>query len=105
MNLTDAVQDDFRAAVVEFDGSLDFYGAAFEAADVADIFQVRREDDDGKGASHLIFTEVNEVNAFDADAHAMHGPGYAFGFADMLAGLVDGDAVGGGKSRGDKEEE
>ena len=43
-DLADALEDNFGAAVVEFDGVADFDGASGEAADVADVFQVRSED-------------------------------------------------------------
>ena len=49
-DLADALQDDFGATVIELDGAADFDGPSDEAADVAHIFQVRREDHDREGA-------------------------------------------------------
>jgi hypothetical protein len=37
-DLADAVENDLRAAVVEFDRSMNFNRSAFEPSDVADIF-------------------------------------------------------------------
>ena len=48
-----------------------------------------------KGAGQLVFAEVEEVNSFCADLDLEYFSRYAFGFADVLAGFVDGDAVGG----------
>ena len=100
VNLADAVEDDFRAAVVHLYGAVDFDDAAFEAADVADIFQVVGKDDDREGASGFVFAEVDEVDAFASGFYAQNLAGDALDFADVMAGFVDGDAVGGGEERG-----
>jgi hypothetical protein len=57
-DLADAVQDDFRAAAVQFDVSLNLDGAARQTADVASIFQSGSEDHHRERARHLILTEV-----------------------------------------------
>ena len=84
---------------------MNFDGAAGQAANVADIFQAGREDDDRERAGHLIFAEVEEVNAFRADFHSEDFSRDAFGFADVLAGFVDGDAVGGVEERDGEQED
>jgi hypothetical protein len=99
-NLADALEDNFGAAVVEFHGAADFNGAAGETANVTDIFQVGRKDYDGEGAGHLIFAEVEEVNAPCPDFYAQDFAGHALGFANVLARFADGEAVGGGEKRG-----
>ena len=93
-DLADAFEDDFGAAVVEFDGSADFDGAAGETADVSYILQIVGEDDYREGAGHLVFAEVEEVDAFGADFDAEDFAGHALGFAYVLSGFVDGEAVG-----------
>ena len=104
-DLADAVQDDFGAAVVGFEGSVDFDGAAGEAADVADVFQVVRKDDDCEGTRHLVFTEIEEVDTFGADFYADDFSRHAFGFSDVLSGLVNGDAVSGAGGRNREEKQ
>ena len=64
---------------------------------VADIFQSGREDHYRKGAGDLIFTEVKEVDASCANFYSEYFAGDAFGFPDMLARFVNGDAVGSGE--------
>ena len=93
-DLADAVEDDLSAAVVEFYRTMDFDGAACEAADVADIFQVVGEDDDREGTSHLIFAEVEKVDAPRADLYPKDFTGYALVLADVLAGFVNRNTVG-----------
>lgn len=95
VDLADAAQDDFGAALVSFYGSTDFDGASGETADIADIFQVMRKNYDRERTAHDIFTEVQEVNAFVSNVDADDLPGDAFRFADVLDGFVDGNAVGG----------
>ena len=46
--LAHAFQHDLRAAVVHLHRAANFDDASFEAADIADIFQVRTENDDMK---------------------------------------------------------
>ena len=75
---------------------MDFDDASCEAADVAYILQVGRKDHDREGAGHLIFAEVHEMHPFGADFHAQDFSGHAFSFSDVLAGLANGEAVGGG---------
>jgi hypothetical protein len=94
-DLADAAQDDLRPAIVGFNGSADFDGASGEAANVAHIFQVVGEYDDREGTGHLVFTEIEEVHTFGSDFNAKDFPFDAFRFADVLSGLVDGDAFGG----------
>ncbi len=89
-DLADALEDYFGAAVVELDGSVDFDRAAGEAAHVADISQVGREDHDREGAGELILAEVEEVDTFRSYLHADYFSNYAFRFADVMGGFVDG---------------
>jgi hypothetical protein len=83
---------------------VDFYRASRESADVANIFQIVGEYDHCKRAGHGIFTEIKEVHAFGAGFNADDFTRNALGFADVLAGLVDGNAVG-SAGRGDCKEE
>ena len=85
--------------IIEFQGSTDLNFASSEAANVADVFEIVREDDDCEGTGDLILTEVEKVHALDADLHADDGTSHAPAFADVLASFVNLDAVGGGKSR------
>jgi len=64
-------------------------------ADVAHVFEITGEDYDGEGTGDSIFTEIQEVNAFVAHLHLQNFSFDAFGFADVLGGFVDGEAVGG----------
>ena len=93
--LADAAQNDFGAAIVGFDGSADFDGASRELADVADVLQIISEDKDRKRAGHLVFTKIQKVHSFRADFDSYDFSCDAFRLADMLAGFVNGDAVGG----------
>src|SRR5579872_860409 len=92
-DLTDAAQNDFGASLIEFDGAVNLNRAAREPSDVADILQIGREDNDRKGASHLILAEVEEVNAFRANFNAQHSSGDTLGLADVVVGLVDRNAI------------
>jgi hypothetical protein len=98
-DLADATENDFRTAVVEFDGSMDFDGPAGQAADVADIFQSGREDYYSEGARHLICAEVEEVNSFISNSYFEDFTLYTLSFTDVVAGFVNGDAVGGLEQR------
>ena len=104
-DLADAAENDLGAAVVEFDGTADFDDASGEAADVADILQVGGKDDHAEGAGHLVFAEIDVVDAFDSSFYAQDFSGDAFFFADVVGGFLDGDAVGAGvEGDGDCEE-
>jgi hypothetical protein len=96
-DLADAAEDDLGAVVVELDGTVNFDDTAFEAADVADVFEIGREDYHREGTRHPVFAEVEEVDALDADFDAENPSADAPGFADVLAGFLNGDAVGGGR--------
>ena len=96
-DLADTVEYDFRAAVVEFDVSMNLNHAAFQPADVANIFQSGGEDYDRERASHLIFAEVEEVGSFCADLDPEDLSRDASGFSDVLICFVNGDAIGSGK--------
>lgn len=98
VDLADAVEDDLGAAIVHLYGAVDFDDAAFEAADVAHIFEVMREDHDGEGAGRLIFAETDVVDA-GSGFYVENLASDALDFADVMAGFVDGDAVGGGEER------
>ena len=95
LDLADAVQDDFRAAVVGLKSAANLDGASGESANVAHVFQVVGEHHDHEGASHLFFTEVEKVDAFGADFDADNFPLDTLGLANVLAGLVDRDAIAG----------
>jgi hypothetical protein len=82
---------------------VDFDDLSGEAADVAYIFKVGREDHDRKRAGHLIFAEIDEVHAPGAGFHPQHFADDAFGFADVLAGVANGKAIGGGCGCGKQE--
>ena len=92
-DLAQAVQNDFGTAIVKFDRAFDFDHVSGEAAHVADIFQIVREDDDGKWAGHLVFTEVDEVNSSRTDFYFEHLARHAGGFSDVSAGVLDGNTV------------
>jgi hypothetical protein len=62
---------------------------------IAHVLQVVRKDDHGERTSDLFFAEVEVVNPLVADLYAENFPGDTSGFADVLAGVVNGDAVGG----------
>jgi hypothetical protein len=94
-DLADAAQDDFRAAVVDFHGSADFDASPFEAPDVAYIFQVVGKDYDREGAGHRVFTEIKEVDAFFSHLYSNYLPYDTLCFPYVLAGFVNGNAVGG----------
>jgi hypothetical protein len=96
-NLADTVQYDLRAPVVKFNGSVNFDAATLQAPYVADIFQSGREDDDRKGTGHLIFAEVEEMDAFIPDSYFEDFARDAFGFTHVLASFVNRNAVGGGE--------
>jgi hypothetical protein len=51
----------------------------------------------------LILAEIDVVDAFDSSFYAEDFSGYAFIFADVLGGFLDGDAVGAGEE-GDGQE-
>jgi hypothetical protein len=53
------------------------------------------KDYDREGAGHGVFTEIQEVDAFFSDLYSNYFSGHTFRFAYMLAGFVNGDAVGG----------
>src|SRR6185437_13463640 len=64
-----------------------------------------RENDNGKGAEPIVFAEV-QIVSFAAGLHADNFAGDAVSFANVLGGLVEGDAVGaegrGGEKQGDR---
>ena len=76
-----------------------------ESADVADIFQITGENHNREGAGHLLFAEIEEVNTIRSAFYSEDFSGYAFGFAHVLAGLVDGDAVGGREEWGGEQKD
>jgi hypothetical protein len=90
--LVDAAEDDLGTSVVEFHGAANFDDAAFKHAHIADVFQIGGEDDDGKGASRLVLTEVEEVDSLVAELDAMDFAGDALCFSDMLVRFVDRNA-------------
>ena len=96
-DLSDSSENDFGPAVVGLDAASDLDGAADQTAYVPNIFQIVSEDNDREWTRHLVFAEVKEVNSFRPDFHSQYFAGYAFGFADVLAGFVDRDAIGSGQ--------
>jgi hypothetical protein len=78
---------------------VDFDDLSGEAADVADVFKIGREDHDRKRARHLICAEVDEMHAFGAGLHTQNFSRDALGFADVLGGFLDGETIGGGRCR------
>jgi hypothetical protein len=74
---------------------VDFDHAAFEAANVANIFKIRGEDDYRERARGLLFAEADEVNALGAGFYVQNFSGDAFVFADVLGGFANGEAIGG----------
>jgi hypothetical protein len=59
----------------------------------------------GCAGVHLILTEVEEVNALRANLDPEYLPGDALAFADVLARLLSGDAIGCEKKRRTLEQE
>ena len=73
-------------AVVDLHGSVDFNGAAGQAADVTDIFQIVRENYGREGAGNGVFAQIQEMDPFVANFHADDLAYHTFYFADVLAG-------------------
>src|ERR1700730_14520304 len=65
-------QDDLRASVVILDRTLDFNHSAFELLNVADLFQVVREHDHGKGTRLVVLAEGKERDAVGSICHVQH---------------------------------
>jgi hypothetical protein len=74
---------------------VDFDDVAFEAAHVADVFQVGGEHYHGERAGGLLGAEIDEVDAAGSGFYMSDFSRDALGFADVLRCLVDGQAVGG----------
>ena len=94
-DLADTTQNDLRPSVIELDAALDLDGATGQTAHVSDVFQVMREDHHRERAGHLVFAEVEEGDPTGPDLHADYFPCHAFALINVLAGLIDGDTVGG----------
>jgi hypothetical protein len=106
-DLADSIENYFGPAVVELHFSVNLDIAARESANVPHVFQVVREDDDCERASHLVFAEVEKVDALVPHRNAAHLAGHAFSFSNMLAGLLNGKAVCHGEGwngRGDHQD-
>ena len=87
-------QDDFGAAVVILDGSLDFNLPAFELANVAHLLEIGREHDCREGTRLVfIFAEIEQLGAVAAVFHVLHSANDALSCAHMLARFGKGDAV------------
>jgi len=93
-DLTNAVENNLWSPVVEFDRTVDFDDAACQTPHIANIFQIVRENHDRERARHLIFAEVEKVNACGTHSNAQDFAGHAPGFADMLTGFSYGNAIG-----------
>lgn len=65
-NLADAVENNLRSAIVHFYRAMNFNAAAFQAPLVTHVFEAMSKDDDRKGAGHLVFAKVEEVDALAA---------------------------------------
>jgi len=102
-----AVQDDFGAVVVLLNFPTNFDDLACELAHISDALHVVREDDNRKRTEAIVFAKI-EVMSFAGRVHANDLACDAFRFADVLGGLVEGDAVGAeggsGKEQGDRAE-
>ena len=72
---------------------MNLYVPPFQATHIANIFQAVREHHHGERAGHLIFTKVEEVDAFASHRDAMDFAGHAPGFADMMTRLFNRQAV------------
>ena len=74
---------------------MDFDGAAFEAADVSDVFQSCEKTTTVNGQAIWSSQKSRKWTPFTPSLTLMDSAGDAFGFSDVLGGFVDGDAVGG----------
>lgn len=59
----------------------------------------------GEWAGQVVFTEIEKVDPLGRNLHPDNFSSDAFGFADMLAGLMNGNTVGGGKGSRINEEQ
>jgi len=96
-HLAGMVENDLGVAIIELDRTADLDGAAGEAADIADIFEVGSKDDNGERTGGVVLAKVQKVNTAGADFDAQHFAGDAFDFTDMFGGVLNGEAAGGGK--------
>ena len=103
--LADAVEDDFGASLVHLHGPVHFDGATFQPVHVAHIFQVVGEDNHGEWAGCLVFTEVYKMNAFDSYSYPEYLAGDAFDLAHVVAGILNGDAIGSAEKRRGKQDD
>jgi hypothetical protein len=88
--LADVIENDLGAEFVELDWAFDLDAAPGQAAYVAGIVRMVRENHDCERAGHLVSAEIEKGNAFGADFHTQDSSGYAFGRSDVLLGFVDG---------------
>jgi hypothetical protein len=93
-DLADPAENDLGPAFVEFDRTVNFDDTALQSANVAYIFKIRIEDDDGEGAGCPLFAKIYEVY-FRPCFYPRYFAHDAFVLADVLAGFADGQAVGG----------
>ena len=91
--LLGVAQDDLRASVMILDRTLDFNHSTLELLNVADLFEVVRENDHGEGTSLVVLAEGEEREAVGAIRHVEDGAADTLGCADMLARFGEGDAV------------
>src|SRR4029077_14502044 len=91
--LLGVAQDDLRASIMILDRTLDFNHSTFELLNVADLFQVVRENDHSEGTSLVVLAEGEEREAVGAIRYAENGSADALGGANMLARFGEGDAV------------
>lgn len=105
-DLADPTQDHFRSSVVDLKGSADFYRSSDEAPDVAYVFQVVCEHNCSEWARDLVCTEVEEMDTFGSDFYPNYFSYHTLYFADVLAGFMDRQAVGGaGRGRAQQHQQ
>ena len=103
IDLADATENDFGAAVIFLHRSVDLDRLSNQPSHVANVLQIVLEDNDREWTRQLIFTEIEKVNALFSDSYANDFASYAFGFSDVLTGIMNRKAVGGLNNRNEQE--
>ncbi len=103
IDLADAAENDFGAAVIFLHRSVDLDRLSNQPSHVANVLQIVLEDNDREWTRQLIFTEIEKVNALFSDFYANDFASYAFGFADVLTGIMNRKAVGSLNNRNEQE--
>jgi len=81
--LAQLLQHNLGPPVVFFEIAVNLDHAVLELANVANVLQMPRKDDDGEGADSKVFAEVEECNATSAGLDAKHRSRNALGLADV----------------------